>query len=510
MKNRLRIKYIKSNIGILLSIVLVSLCCFATPMNSIQVQASNAYVEAYEVELNGVVLDRTVSSMDLSYDNNRYINVCEISKVLSDTEASFIYEYSNDTISIYTNKEVVSSQEISDDEEDEEVSLEDSDRVRQISVTGKYRDMTLNDEKITYYTIIADHNDSGESDCFMAPYDLAMLLDIDIQIVDDSRVVIDTTKHFSVDPDKLEEDGYFQAVNAIIVGNATTSEIYYSYQASTPYAIASTTKLMTYLVVREYMEANSRSMQDITTISDNAELLSKSDDGVIPMTAGTQVSIEELMYGMLLPSSNECALALAEYAYGSEDIFVEKMNAKAKELELNTAQFINCNGLPKYTESTVSSKLQNRLSAEDMFRLSSYILSVYPDIKEITSTQKVKLEALKQEVKNSNPVLANMPECTGLKTGTTNKAGACLVNSVEVATSSGAEDLVVVLLGAENSVERGRVAQILSNYAIDVRMGDADALYTGHTEYDESIPTTAEGFINLITKAARNKYLAAD
>ena len=170
----------------------------------------------------------------------------------------------------------------------------------------------------------------------------------------------------------------------------------------------------------------------------------------------------------LLPSSNECALSLAEVVAGSEETFVRQMNEKAQELGLSQAVFFNSHGLPSYTEDPVPAKRQNRMSAEDMFRLVSYILRVYPQITDYTSLQEATLESIDLEVRNSNPLLRNMPEVTGLKTGTTNKAGACLVTSLTAGDGAAAHDLVVVVLGTEDSVERGRVSGLLARYALQV------------------------------------------
>ena len=139
--------------------------------------------------------------------------------------------------------------------------------------------------------------------------------------------------------------------------------------------------------------------------------------------------MQDLLFGALLPSSNECALCLAETVAGSEETFVQRMNQKALDLGLSQTFFYNCHGLPSYTEDSIPAKRQNRMSAEDMFRLVSYLLKVYPQITDITSLENATLQSLNLEVRNTNPLLHNLPEVTGLKTGTTNKAGACLVTS---------------------------------------------------------------------------------
>ena len=207
------------------------------------------------------------------------------------------------------------------------------------------------------------------------------------------------------------------------------------------------------------------------------------------------------MLGALLPSSNECALCLAEAVAGSEEAFVERMNQKAKDLGLSQAVFFNCHGLPIYTKDPVPSKRQNRMSAEDMFRLVSYLLKVYPQITDITSLKSATLESLKVEVKNTNPLLHNMTGVTGLKTGTTNKAGACLVTSLKADDGNMEHDLVVIVLGTEDSVERGRVSELLARYALEV-------FYTGASQAESTVPTqdmptNAEAVVERILRTAR-------
>ena len=170
---------------------------------------------------------------------------------------------------------------------------------------------------------------------------------------------------------------------------------------------------------------------------------------------------------MLLASSNECALAIAEHVAGSESEFVKNMNSRAKELELKTAKFYNPHGLPRFGESAVPSKLQNRMSAEDMFRLSAYILKNFPEITSITSLQYSNMPSLRYTTANSNPLVFNLPGTTGLKTGSTNRAGYCLVASWPVTVGKETHTMIAIIYGAENPEERGQAAEILLRYAQD-------------------------------------------
>lgn len=219
--------------------------------------------------------------------------------------------------------------------------------------------------------------------------------------------------------------------------------------------------------------------------------------------------MRDLLYGTLLPSSNECALCLAERIAGSEEAFVQRMNEKARELGLSQAVFFNSNGLPVYTDDPIPAKRQNRMSAEDMFRLVSYLLKVYPQVTDITSLQKATLASLNREVSNTNPLLRNLPGVTGLKTGTTNKAGACLVTSLTADDGMTEHDLVVVVLGTEDSAERGRVSALLARYALQVFSEGAAGTEEGSAGLSGSLPIQAEAAVDWILRTARKRERAA-
>ena len=180
------------------------------------------------------------------------------------------------------------------------------------------------------------------------------------------------------------------------------------------------------------------------------------------------------------------------------------MNQKAQELGFSQTVFFNSNGLPSYTEDFIPAKRQNSMSAEDMFRLVSYLLRVYPQITDITSMEEATLESLDLEVRNTNPLLRNLPEVTGLKTGTTNRAGACLVTSLTVNDGTGAHDLVVIVLGAEDSIERGRVSGLLARYALHAFHTDREETGTGVSGQTlGNLPVHAEAAVDRIIRTAR-------
>ena len=432
----------------------------------------------------------TVKTLDYSYDHNTYLSLRDIAVVLNGTGKSFFLEITKNAVAMdlgdaYTPVGVENAPW--EDRENPDISL----RRNEIKVDG---------QEVRYYTLIMPLP-SGHYDCFMMAADLSMILDVEITVSDAGSLQIHTQTPFRISPADLERDGYFYGVNSVLVGDATTGELFYQYQSDTAYPVASTSKLMTCLLTMDAISTRQLSLEDLVTISEAAQILSESDDGVIPLEAGEQITVQELLIGALLPSSNECALCLAESIAGSEETFVQMMNQKALDLGLSQATFFNCNGLPSYTQEPIPSKRQNRMSAEDMFRLVSYLLKVYPQVTDITSLESATLQSLDLEVRNTNPLLHNLPEVTGLKTGTTNKSGACLVTSLAIDDGNMQHDLVVIVLGTEDSIERGRVSELLAKYALQVF--DKGIEETEAETAPQNLPTHAEAAVDWILRTAR-------
>lgn len=435
----------------------------------------------------------TVKTLDYSYEGNTYLSLRDTAMILKDTEKAFSLEVTGSAVSLNTG-DVYMPLGV------ENTSWEDSGNP---DIALRRNGFKVNEETVFYYTLIMQLP-SGDYDCFMMAADLAMILDVDITVPAADSMEIQTQMPFQVSPAALEEAGYFYGINSALVGDATTGEIYYGYQADESYPIASTSKLMTCLLTMEAISAGQLSLDGQITVSDAAQALADSGDGVVPLKAGEQISVWELLVGALLPSSNECALCLAEAIDGSEEAFVQRMNQRAQDMGLSQTVFFNSNGLPVYTEDFIPAKRQNSMSAEDMFRLVSYLLKVYPQITDITSMEEAVLESLDLEVKNTNPLLRNLPEVTGLKTGTTNRAGACLVTSLTADDGTAKHDLVVIVFGTEDSIERGRVSGLLARYALhtfDAGMGETGSGEEVRTL--ENLPTHAEAAVEWVIRTAR-------
>ena len=429
-----------------------------------------------------------IKTIHYDYLNNRYVSMRDFAAALNGTDKQFELSVTNDSISIKSGQSYIG---VGGEGDLFPKTRREPDEEDPLYNTGVLKNNTMEYDGVTlkYYTFIGN-NTAGYKDAYINLTDLAMMMDLDLWM-EEGRLKINTHGSYSVDIDTLKNEGFFDEVNSALVGDVTTGEIFIASAEDMSVPIASTTKLMTYLCIMDAVSAGEISLNGIATVSKKGEELSRSIDGVIKLDEGQEIPVDQLLLGMLLPSSNECALTLAEYVSGSEEAFVERMNTKAALLGIDEGTlFINCHGLPEYPDNTATSKIQNHMSAKSMFILCSHILKTYPQIKDITSTKAAYCEALSREVRNTNPLLYNLPDCFGLKTGTTNKSGACLVSGMKVADAAGnIHEIVAVEFGAEDSTVRVSLSQELLLYGRDKIKENGSAAEIS------SAPTTVEALM---------------
>ena len=407
-----------------------------------------------------------IKTLHYDYRNNRFVSMRDVAAALSGTDKQFELSVTADTITITSGKAYGAVGGEGDLFPRTQREPDEEDPLYNTGVL-KFNTMEYDGATVKYYTFIGS-NTAGNKDAYINLTDLAMMMDLDMNI-QDGKLMVNTQGHYYLDIAALKSEGFFDEVNSALVGDVTTGEIFVSSMEDTPVPIASTTKLMTYLCIMDAVSAGEISLDDIATVSKKGETLSRSIDGVIKIDEGQQIPVDQLLKGMLLPSSNECALTLAEHVAGSEEAFVERMNTKAALLGISEGTlFINCHGLPEYPDNTATSKIQNHMTARSMFKLVQHILKTYPQIKELTSSKSFYTEAMSREVRNTNPLLYNLNDCFGLKTGTTIKSGACLVSGLNVKDAEGnLHEVVAMEFGAEDSTVRVSMSQELLLYGRD-------------------------------------------
>ena len=303
----------------------------------------------------------TVKAYNASYTYNTYVSMRDMAKALSGTAKGFAMTFDEEsgTMVIETGEAYTP------------VGGENEPGDGQVgNVSFQMAKMTIDGKSVKYYGYKA----GADNDFYIKIVDFSLALDIDADYSAKNTLKINTAKGFVVDIDQLDQDGYFSFLHGTVLGNGDTGKILYSSKKDSKAAIASTTKLMTYLLVMEAIDAGKISMDDIVVLSKAVEEESYSEDYVIHMHEGQKATMTDLLEAMLVPSSNEAALALAEHVAGSEAAFVKMMNARAKKMGLTTAVFYNPHGLPNYTASAVTSKRQNSMSAMDLFTLASYVV----------------------------------------------------------------------------------------------------------------------------------------
>ncbi len=212
---------------------------------------------------------------------------------------------------------------------------------------------------------------------------------------------------------------------------------------------ASVTKIMTLLLVIEKIDSGKLSLDDTVTASTAAAGKGGSQ---IWLKEGETMTVDELLRASAIGSANDACTALAEYIAGSEEGFVKLMNEKAKELGMNDTNFVNCTGLDDDTTEHLT-------SAYDIALMSRELLG-HERIQNYTTVWMDKLRSGATELVNTNKLVRFYKGTTGLKTGTTSKAGHC------ISASAMRNDLhlIAVILGADNSTDRFEGAKKLLNW----------------------------------------------
>jgi len=207
----------------------------------------------------------------------------------------------------------------------------------------------------------------------------------------------------------------------------------HGYNTHTRLSPASLTKIMTALVAAEHADIR----QTVIVTVDGSALSEATDATVMGLSPGQQLSLTDLLYGLLLPSGNDAAIEIAEQVAGSVDDFVGMMNDKVNELDLGNTHFANPHGLDEPGHYT---------SAYDIALLGSRLLED-PDLAFIVGTRSYQPAWNGQSVLNLNLLLGHYPGALGVKTGYTDQAGHTIVAAAE---RDGRRFIVSVLGSADN------------------------------------------------------------
>ena len=227
-----------------------------------------------------------------------------------------------------------------------------------------------------------------------------------------------------------------------------TGTVLYEKNADEQRAIASITKVMTLLLTFQALEAGRVQLTDIVPVSEHAYGMGGSQIWLEP---GEQLTLEEMLKAICISSANDAAVAVAEYIGGSEDAFVQQMNAEAARLGMTGTHFENACGLDETGHIS---------TARDVAVMSREMLLHHTEIADYCTIWTDTLRGGETQLVNTNKLLRSYQGITGLKTGTTGGAGVCISASAE----RDGLGLVAVILGAPSSKDRFDAARTLLDY----------------------------------------------
>lgn len=284
---------------------------------------------------------------------------------------------------------------------------------------------------------------------------------------------------------EVEEASEFQVeAKAAVLMDASSGSVLFAQNAKEELPPASVTKVMTMLLILRGCEEEKISLQDIVTVSENAASMGGSQMYLEP---GEQHTVDELMMGVAMVSANDGCVALAEHLCGSVEMFVEKMNRTAAELNMQNTNFVNTNGLPVANHYS---------SAYDIAIMTKELLSHEESHRWLTQKQKMIKVGLPGKEKdfeliNTNKLLRQYDGAIGVKTGFTQDAMYCLSGAAE----RNGTRFIVVILGSETSAIRFAEAKKLLDYGFsnyeNVTVAEKDKVHKS-IKVDKGVPEKVE------------------
>jgi D-alanyl-D-alanine carboxypeptidase (penicillin-binding protein 5/6) len=234
-----------------------------------------------------------------------------------------------------------------------------------------------------------------------------------------------------------------------VLMEASTGMILYAQNPSEALPPASVTKIMTLLLVMEAIDSGVVRLDDTVTASANAASMGGSQ---VYLKEGERMTLEDMLKSVVIASANDAAVALAEHIAGSVTAFVQKMNERAEELGMTDTHFENVTGLDDTAERHLT-------SAKDIALMSQALIG-HKGILQYSSIWMDSIRGGEFGLTNTNRLVRYYQGCTGLKTGSTSKAGFC----VSVTAERNGVSLICVIMGAESRDVRNAIATQLLDW----------------------------------------------
>ena len=289
-----------------------------------------------------------------------------------------------------------------------------------------------------------------------------------------------------------------------ILMEASTGKVLAESNSDEALPPASVTKIMTLLLIYDYIEQGKIKWEDIVTISEHAASMGGSQ---IFLEPNERQSVEALTKSIAIASANDAAVAMAEFIAGSEEGFVQMMNEKAKSLGMNNTNFENACGLDSNN---------HKMSAKDIAIMSRELITKYPDVQKYTTTwQDTITHSTKKGdsefgLTNTNKLIKWYEGATGLKTGSTGNAKYCLSGTAE---KDGMNLIGVVMAASDPKVRFQSVMKMLdygfTNYELSSgkkqgeEIGDVD-VYKG---MKDKVTAAVEKDVNVLVEKGDNNKL---
>ena len=263
--------------------------------------------------------------------------------------------------------------------------------------------------------------------------------------VDEEELLENEVKEISVETIAEEQKEPVLNARAAVIYDRKTKEIIWGKNENEKKAMASTTKIMTAIVVLE-----KGNLSDVVTISKKA---ANTGGSRLKINTNDKISVLDLLYGLMLRSGNDAAVALAEYVGGSIEGFAKLMNKKAIEIGLENTHFVTPHGLDN---------IEHYTTAYELAVLTDYAMQNEKFSKIVnTKNTTISINGVTRNIYNTNELLGTINGVNGVKTGFTNNAGRCLVTSC---TRNG-NQIITVVLGCDAKKYRTSDSIKLIEYA---------------------------------------------
>jgi len=254
------------------------------------------------------------------------------------------------------------------------------------------------------------------------------------------------SSHVTQDIQKNPQNPLQCDARSALLMDGLTGDVLYEQDARVRIPPASFVKVLTLYLAFDAIRAGQLKMEDLVTVSEKAW---RTRGSKMFIKVGSQVKVEDLLKGIAIASGNDACVALAEHMAGSEEVFVSKMNEKAKLLGMNDSEFRNCDGMPAEGQY---------VSALDMAILAKRYIEDHPEALAIHSMTEFEYNGIRQG--NRNTLLTKNIGVDGLKTGHIEESGYHLL----VTAKRGDQRMIAVIMGCDKVKKRAPEAQKLLEY----------------------------------------------